>query len=256
MDPYVAEDIKRKKEREFGNKSEEINAYLDRIEELEDTIVRLEALIPEEDDKNKSRKKKVMDSKLAIELDERNKKIRKLKDRIGFLIKENVQLRKELYKIKSTKKDSSIIRPEDLRSKPPLNELVKELQDKVIKQRSLINNLKTKNGHLETQFQKIEKEKQLLGRERLRLEQDMLSLRNEIEILRDANGKESPLWRLKQLVPANIRDLFSEILENFIQIILSTQHLKDQSLQDVKIKVSNLLEDIKEIERKLPESTK
>ena len=48
-------------------KDEEINIYLDKIEELEEIIMRLEALIPEEDIKKKSRKKKMMDSKLTIE---------------------------------------------------------------------------------------------------------------------------------------------------------------------------------------------
>ena len=55
-------------------KDEEINIYLDKIEELEDIIMRLESLIPVEDIKKKSRKKKKMDSKLAFELDEKEKK--------------------------------------------------------------------------------------------------------------------------------------------------------------------------------------
>jgi len=42
-------------------KDEEINIYLDKIEELEEIIMRLEALIPEEDVKKKSRKRKMMD---------------------------------------------------------------------------------------------------------------------------------------------------------------------------------------------------
>jgi len=133
----------RELEEELKRKNKEINAYLDRIGELEDIIMRLEALIPEEDDKKKSRKRKVMDSKLAIELDEKNKLIRKLKDEMGFLRKEKIRLQRELEKIKSANKDSSVIRVEDLRSEPPLNDLVKELQDTVIKQRSLITKLKT-----------------------------------------------------------------------------------------------------------------
>ena len=262
MEPYVADDIKRKKEREFKRrdedkrKDEEINGYLDRIEELEEIIMRLEALIPEEGDRKKNRKEKVMDSKLAIELDEKDKKIRELKDKMGFLRKRNSQLQQELEEIKSTNNNSSNIRIEDLRKEPPLNELVKELQEKVIKQKSLINKLKTRTEHLEKQLQNFETEKELSGKERLRLEQELLSLRNEVDILRDANGSKSPLWRLRQLVPVNIRDLFSEILENLIHVILSTQHLKDQSLQDVKIKISNLLEDIKELEMKHPEPDK
>ena len=133
----------RELEEELKRKDEENNVNLDRIGELEEIIMRLEALIPEEDEKKKSRKKKVWDSKLAIELDEKNKLIRKLKDEMGFLRKEKIRLQRELEKIKSANKDSSVIRIEDLRSEPPLNDLVKELQDTVIKQRSLITKLKT-----------------------------------------------------------------------------------------------------------------
>ncbi|MFX1293196.1 MAG: hypothetical protein ACFFAG_19785, partial [Promethearchaeota archaeon] len=81
-------------------KDEEINIYLDKIEELEEIIMRLEDLIPVEDVKKKNRKRKRMDSKLAIELDEKDKKFRELKDKMGFLRKENSQLRQELEKIK------------------------------------------------------------------------------------------------------------------------------------------------------------
>ena len=125
-------------------KDEEINIYLDKIEELEEIIMRLEALIPEEDIKKKSRKKKMMDSKLAIELDEKEKKFRELKDRMGFLRKENSQLRQELEKIKYTDSSSSRIKIEDLRPEPILNDLVKELQNIVNNQRLTISKLKTK----------------------------------------------------------------------------------------------------------------
>lgn len=124
-------------------KDEEINSYLDKIEELEEIIMRLEALIPEEDIEKKRRKKKMMDSKLAIELDEKNKKFRELKDKMGFLRKENSRLRQELEKIKLANSSSSRIKIEDLRPEPLLNDLVKELQDIVNNQRLIISKLKT-----------------------------------------------------------------------------------------------------------------
>ena len=124
-------------------KDEEINIYLDKIEELEDIIMRLESLIPVEDIKKKSRKKKKMDSKLAFELDEKEKKFRELKDKMGFLRKENLQLRRELEKIKFANSSSSRIKIEDLRPEPLLNDLVKELQYIVNNQRLIISKLKT-----------------------------------------------------------------------------------------------------------------
>ena len=136
-------------------KDEEINIYLDKIEELEEIIMRLEALIPEEDIKKKSRKKKMMDSKLAIELDEKDKKLRELKDRMGFLRKENSQLRQELEKIKLANSSSSRINIEDLRPEPLLNDLVKELQYIVNNQRLIISKLKTKKVDKEDLLKKL-----------------------------------------------------------------------------------------------------
>ena len=136
-------------------KDEEINIYLDKIEELEEIIMRLEALIPEEDIKKKSRKKKMMDSKLAIELDEKEKKFRELKDRMGFLRKENSQLRQELEKIKLANSSSSRINIEDLRPEPLLNDLVQELQYIVNNQRLTISKLKTNKVNKEDILEKL-----------------------------------------------------------------------------------------------------
>lgn len=136
-------------------KDEEINIYLDKIEELEEIIMRLEALIPEEDIKKKSRKKKMMDSKLAIELDEKEKKFRELKDRMGFLRKENSQLRQELEKIKLANSSSSRINIEDLRPEPLLNDLVNELQYIVNNQRLIISKLKTNKVDKEDLLKKL-----------------------------------------------------------------------------------------------------
>jgi len=124
-------------------KDEEINIYLDKIEELEEIIMRLEDLIPVDDIIKKSRKKRKMDSKLAIELDGKNKKLRELKDKMGFLRRENSQLRQELEKIKFANSSSSRINIEDLRPEPLLNDLVKELQYIVNNQKLMISKLKT-----------------------------------------------------------------------------------------------------------------
>ena len=128
---------------ELEKKDIENHNLLDRIEELEETIMRLDALIPEEDTKKKSKKKQAFDSKMAIELDEKDKQIRELKNSMGFLRKEKVQLQQELARIKLNESESSVIRVEDLRTKPPLNVLVKELQETVNKQRSTINRLRS-----------------------------------------------------------------------------------------------------------------
>jgi chromosome segregation ATPase len=127
--------------RELEKKDEEIDNLLDNIEYLEDEIMKLEELIP--DKKSKKKAKKGKQSKLSIELEAKEKEIRDLKDRMGFLRKEKIDAQKELESIKSSKNgSSSVLRVEDLRDKQPLNILVKELQDKINKQESIIKKLK------------------------------------------------------------------------------------------------------------------
>ena len=94
--------------------------------------MRLEALIPEEHNKKKKKKKQLSDSKLAIELNEREKQIRELKNKMGNLRKDKVQIQQELEKLKVMTRYSG-----DLRSKSPLNFLVKDLQENMNK---LMNN--------------------------------------------------------------------------------------------------------------------
>lgn len=161
-------------EAEISKKDSEIHNLLDRIEEHEDTIMRLEALIPDEDNKKKSKKEKATDSKLAIELDEKDRQIRELKNNMGFLRKEKVQLQQKLERIKSRSNESSVIRVEDLRSKPPLNALVKDLQEKINNQQSIISKLRANNvgsEDFETKLKQKELEIESLKLEILELNQ-------------------------------------------------------------------------------------
>lgn len=147
-------------ETEIMKKDTEIHNLLDKIEDLEETIMRLEALIPEEDSKKKSKKKQAEDSKMAIELDAKDKQIRTLKNSMGFLRKEKVQLQQKLERIKSRSKESKVIRVEDLRSKPPLNALVKDLQEKINKQQSSIKKLRAYKVASEDFDEKLKKKEE------------------------------------------------------------------------------------------------
>ncbi|MFX1488461.1 MAG: hypothetical protein ACFFBI_04895 [Promethearchaeota archaeon] len=104
--------------------------------------MKLEPLIPDDDESKKSKKQRAKDTKLSIELKEKENEIRDLKNRMGYLRKEKVQFQQELEKLKGKKSDSIVIRTEDFRDKTPLDTLVKELQNKVNKQKSTIENLK------------------------------------------------------------------------------------------------------------------
>lgn len=130
-------------EKELEKKEQEILKLLDKVEEREDHIMHLEEeVIPSAVSKKKSKKMQAMDSIYALEIEEKEKQIRELKDKMGFLRKDNIELQQQLEKLTNKKSTSSVIRIEDLKPKSPLNVLVKELQDKVNKQRSTINDLK------------------------------------------------------------------------------------------------------------------
>ncbi len=177
MSEDLLKDKIRQLESELEKKDLEIEQLDDRIEELEDKIMELEALRElEEGAKKKSKKIQAAESRFAFELEEKDKDIRELKNSMGFLRKDYTQLQQEFERFKNAQKESSVIRVEDLRSKPPLNVLVKELQDKVNKQRSLIKRLKSENVGIE-EFSENLKEKdeeiEILNSEILELNQKL-----------------------------------------------------------------------------------
>ena len=125
-------------ERESDNKEHEIIQYLEKIEQLEDTIMRLELLIPDESNK---KRKKSKDSKSAILIEEKENEIRELKDRMGFLRKEKVQLQQKVELFAKENPNSTVIRIEE--EQKPLEILIKELQDKINKQNFIIRDLQS-----------------------------------------------------------------------------------------------------------------
>ena len=89
------EDLKAKileLEDEIKSKDREIYNSYDRIDLLEETIMKLELCLEEEDKKDSKKKKKsVRETKLEIELEEKEREIRDLKNRMGMLRKEKTQ---------------------------------------------------------------------------------------------------------------------------------------------------------------------
>lgn len=174
-------------EHQLESKDREIIGYLQKIEQLEDTIMRLEALIPDnvrKDSKKKGKKIKG-DSKVAIELEEKEKQIRDLKNKMGFLRKEKIQLQHELEKYTKKKNESTVIRIEE--KKEPLEALVKELTLRINKQKNLINKLKEESkkeelNALKSKIADLEKElEHTKSNERIKTE----DLSKEIKRLRN-----------------------------------------------------------------------
>ncbi|MFX0022657.1 MAG: hypothetical protein ACFE9S_10040 [Candidatus Hermodarchaeota archaeon] len=220
---------------ELERKDMEIHNLLDRIEELEDNIMRLEALIPEEDTKKKSRKQQAVDSKLAIELDEKDRQIRELKNSMGFLRKEKVQLQQELEAIKSQQGESSVIRVEDLRSTPPLNALVKELQDKVNNYRSIINKLRSQNLGKEDLSEQLNLKEEEIGK----LKSENLDLKEKLKELDADSGKKGTDSIKKELIE-DLQDQLTkskkQIADLKLKIVKSDKRTKKYEKDIAKVK--------------------
>ena len=129
---------------ELSKKDNEINLYLDKIDGFEEEVMRYEEMFDEKAPKKKMKKAK--EEKLNIELDAKDREIRELKTRMGFLRKEKIEIQKTHDNFVRTI-NPSIISVEEIREKdkPPLNILLHELQDKLNKQESLIRRLKSKD---------------------------------------------------------------------------------------------------------------
>lgn len=141
----MSEDLKVKVselEKSLEKKEQELAQALDKVEDLEDNVLRLESLVPEGEPKESKKNGSSQDSKSAYDLEVKDKELRELKDKMGFLRKEKVQLQQELEKMAKERdpSKSSVIRIEEKKS--PLDALVNDLQNKINKQRLLITKLK------------------------------------------------------------------------------------------------------------------
>jgi chromosome segregation ATPase len=126
-------------------KEEKLDTYLNKIESLEEEVMNYEEMFDEKTPKKKI--KKALEEKLKNELNTKDREIRELKDRMGFLRMEKIELQKK-YDLETKKvSGSSVISVEELREKErgPLNILIQELQVKINKQESIIKRLKSKD---------------------------------------------------------------------------------------------------------------
>ncbi|MFW9941788.1 MAG: hypothetical protein ACFFFT_12170 [Candidatus Thorarchaeota archaeon] len=208
-----------KLEMELDKKEHEIYTHLETIEHLEDVIMKLESSISEEDNGIKSKKQKEIDSKLALELEERDIQIRDLKNRMGFLRKEKVQIQQELERLLKERPESNVIRMEDIRSKPPLEILVKDLQDKVNKQKSMIDSLKREYIDVSEFDTKIKEKEEAIERRMAYLLQTQIDDQGKII---DSKNKR-------------IDDLNIEVdnLKNKIEVLEVQLNIKNQKIKEL-----------------------
>jgi len=232
--------------KEIEAKDKEIGSYIDKVENLEDEIMKLNELMSEKPSKKKS--KKVKESKLQIELDAKDREIRELKDKMGFLRKDKLEAQQKLESIKTLEKSSSVIRVEELREKAPLNMLVKELQNKINKQESIIRRLKSQKGDsvdLSEILQEKSEEIDSLKSELLELKQKL----GKTEKKRVAKVKENQLESKKVIN----KELVKELQNNLNKFRRQNEELK-KKLDNYKDK-DKFDNKVKEYESKIAELT-
>ena len=215
----------RELELELKKKDQEIEHLDDIIEELQDKIMELEDLKKLEDGATKKSKKiQAAESRFAYELEEKDRQIRDLKNSMGFLRKEKVQLQQEVEKMKS-ETDSSVIRVEDLRVKSPLNVLVKDLQEKVNKQTSIINKLMSKNTSSEVFGEKlIQKDEEIVI-----LKSEITELNQKLKDLSAPSEKSS-----NSIAKKLIEDLQNQLTKAKRQLVELKQKLEKSDKKDKK----------------------
>lgn len=190
-------------EMELEDKDKELYEALDKIESLEDAVMRLEAMVP--DDNGKKGKKKTGDSKIMLELEDREREIRELKDKLGFLRKEKIQLQSEMEQAAKMEAQSGVIRIEE--KKTPLDALVNELQGKLNKQRLLITKLKQKSMDADSA--------ELTEKLRVK-EEEVKSMKLELEELRERvkDSQTNKAASVQAEAGANITKGLTEELQN------------------------------------------
>jgi chromosome segregation ATPase len=220
----------RELESELEKKERESHTYFDKIEQLEDMVMQLEAIIQEEDTGKKSKKRQAADVKFAYELAEKDKEIRELKNRMGHLRKDYSQIKQEYERLKNDLKDSSVIRVEDLREKSPLNSLVAELQEKVNKQKSFIN-------QMEDQIKKAEEFNDTL----LEKEEIIESYKNEINNLN---------LRLNELSSTSEDEGTDSVTKKLIEDLQKQLNKAKRQIMDLNQKLSKSEKKNKKAEKK------
>ena len=241
-------------EYKLETREQEVLKYLDKIEELEETVLNLETLISDENAKASKKKwKKAKDSILEIELEEKEKSIRNLKDRMGFLRKEKIQLQRNLERYTKEENNTTLIRIEE--KKEPFETLVKELQDKINKQQIIIAELqeKIKNEEIEKMREIIQKLNSDITNKNMKIEElsnKNLGLGTNQELLNgnlkkgapksSANSLTEELQRKLNKAKLEIKDLQKKLEDYKIWKAPTTENSQDEIIRELRNKLERI----------------
>ncbi len=132
-------------EKRIADLEQEVHDLYDDIETLQDEIMEKDAIISDLQTTKGSKKAtvKALKSQIALELEQKEKENRELKDKLGFLRKEKIELQRELEK--HSKSSQSTVIP-IIKKEKPLNSLVEDLQATIAKLRVENKQLKHQKG--------------------------------------------------------------------------------------------------------------
>lgn len=249
-------------ESELIERDKQINTYLDKIETLEVELMNYEEMFDENAPKSKIKKAK--EEKLNLELDAKDREIRELKDRMGFLRMEKIELQKKLDLEIKKSSSTSVISVEELREKEksPLNNLLQELQDKIKKQESVIRRLKSKDiGSDEFNEKLIEKDKniEMLTDQIADLKENLEKKPIQPEIKPEKTSRDISKNLLEELqnslnkVKRQNEELKKKLDKYEKKDKKKKEHKEDKNIQELKDKISQLTGELeyknKEIEK-------
>ncbi|MFX0042353.1 MAG: hypothetical protein ACFE8L_05540 [Candidatus Hodarchaeota archaeon] len=144
---------------ELDKKDKEVQGYLEKIHNLEEELIELHDLFSKPP--SSPNLQNAIESKFRFELQEKDREIRELKNRMGFLRKEKILFQRELDEIKKIGK-TSVISVEEIREKEKLaNKLINletlniELSKKLHREEVLTNILKKKIEEKNTQIEQL-----------------------------------------------------------------------------------------------------
>jgi len=240
------EDRIRELEDELAEKDNEIIDYLYKLEQLDAKVTHLEQYAPKDSDKKKKKKKQTAQSKVALKIQEKDDEIRDLKNRLGSLRKDKIQLQQEKDdEIKDLKNrlDPSVLRVEDLREQAPLNVLVKDLQEMVNKQKSEINQLKSKIKQAEDSIEKIKEYENNIELYKSEIN-DLNQKLKELSVPSDSEGGDSVAKKLIDDLQKQLNKSKREIIE--LKQKLSKKAKKSEKKSDSS-KINKLEDQVKEL---------
>ncbi len=194
----------RKLNLELDKKNQEINGYLEKIHDNEEELMELHELISKIPSQENIQK--IIESKFSFELKEKEREIRDLKNRMGFLRQEKITFQRELEEFKKRSR-SSAISIEEIREKEKyinkllnLETVINDLRKKLYRQEILIKTLKKDIGEKEEQIKNLNLNVKELKQE-LRIKDSILEGSVNKKIKRELNiGLQKELDKCKKQI--------------------------------------------------------